>query len=47
LPYEAPNYIEFRDMLPKSKIGKLLRKEMRDEEQRKVTGRAKPEEVIP
>ncbi len=37
LPYEVPDYIEFRDMLPKSKIGKLLRREMRDEEQRKVT----------
>lgn len=36
LPYEVPDYIEFRDMLPKSKIGKLLRREMRDEEQRKV-----------
>jgi len=39
LPYEVPDYIEFRDMLPKSKVGKLLRREMRDEEQRKV---AKP-----
>ena len=36
LPYEVPDYIEFRDMLPKSKIGKLLRREIRDEEQRKV-----------
>lgn len=34
LPYEVPDYIEFRDMLPKSKVGKLLRREMRDEEQR-------------
>lgn len=39
LPYEVPDYIEFRDMLPKSKVGKLLRRELRDEEQRKV---AKP-----
>jgi long-chain acyl-CoA synthetase len=38
LPYEVPDYIEFRDMLPKSKIGKLLRREMRDEEQRKAAG---------
>jgi long-chain acyl-CoA synthetase len=38
LPYEVPDYIEFRDMLPKSKIGKLLRREMRDEEQRKRAG---------
>ncbi len=33
--------------MPKSKIGKLLRREMRDEEQRKITGWVKPEEVIP
>jgi long-chain acyl-CoA synthetase len=43
LPYEVPDYIEFRDMLPKSKIGKLLRREMRDEEQRKATGALKSE----
>ena len=35
-PYKAPQYIEFRDMLPKSKVGKLLRREMRDEERRKA-----------
>jgi long-chain acyl-CoA synthetase len=46
LPYEVPDYIEFRDMLPKSKIGKLLRREMRDEEQRKVAGHLKPEKVV-
>lgn len=34
-PYKVPQYIEFRDMLPKSKVGKLLRREMRDEERRK------------
>lgn len=34
-PYKVPHYIEFRDMLPKSKVGKLLRREMRAEEQRK------------
>jgi long-chain acyl-CoA synthetase len=39
LPYEVPDYIEFRDMLPKSKVGKLLRREMRDEEQRKLRGK--------
>ena len=31
-PYKVPGYIEFRDMLPKSKVGKLLRREIRDEE---------------
>lgn len=30
--YKVPQYIEFRDMLPKSKVGKLLRREIRDEE---------------
>lgn len=34
-PYKVPGYIEFRDMLPKSKVGKLLRREIRDEEKRK------------
>jgi len=31
-PYKIPKYIEFRDMLPKSKVGKLLRREIREEE---------------
>ena len=35
-PYKIPQYIEFRDMLPKSKVGKLLRREIRDEEKRKT-----------
>ena len=35
LVYEVPDYIEFRDMLPKSKVGKLLRREIRDEERRR------------
>lgn len=34
--YKIPSYIEFRDMLPKSKVGKLLRREIRDEERRKI-----------
>ena len=33
--YKVPGYIEFRDMLPKSKVGKLLRREVRDEEKRR------------
>ena len=35
-PHEVPQYIEFRDMLPLSKVGKLLRREIRDEEQRRI-----------
>jgi len=37
-PYKVPHYIEFRDMLPKSKVGKLLRRTIRDEERRKAGG---------
>jgi len=33
--YKVPHYIEFRDMLPKSKVGKMLRREMRQEELKK------------
>jgi long-chain acyl-CoA synthetase len=35
-PYEVPHYIEIRDMLPKSKVGKLLRRELRADERRKL-----------
>ncbi len=35
-PYKVPQYVEFRDMLPKSKVGKLLRREVRDEERRRL-----------
>lgn len=37
-PYKVPSAIEFRDMLPKSKVGKLLRREMREEERRRLGG---------
>ena len=40
-PYKVPKYIEFRDMLPKSKVGKLLRREIRDEERRRTTSSEK------
>jgi len=33
--YKVPHYIEFRDMLPKSKVGKLLRREIRSQEERR------------
>jgi long-chain acyl-CoA synthetase len=36
-PYKIPSYIEFRDMLPKSKVGKLLRREVRDDEVRRIS----------
>jgi long-chain acyl-CoA synthetase len=34
--YKIPQYIEFRDMLHKSKVGKLLRREIRSEEKRRA-----------
>lgn len=34
--YKIPQYIEFRDMLPKSKVGKLLRREVRSEEKKRL-----------
>jgi long-chain acyl-CoA synthetase len=33
--YEVPQYIEFRNTLPKSAVGKLLRRKLRDEERQK------------
>ena len=33
--YKVPKYIEFRDMLPKSKVGKYLRRELRKEERKR------------
>ena len=33
--YKRPKYVEFRDELPKSNVGKILRRELRDEAQAK------------
>jgi long-chain acyl-CoA synthetase len=33
--YKVPQYIEFRDSLPKSKVGKLLRREIRTQERKR------------
>jgi long-chain acyl-CoA synthetase len=33
--YKKPKFIEFRDELPKSPVGKILRRELRDEEMQK------------
>jgi len=34
--YKRPKLIEFRDSLPKSNVGKILRRELRDEEKKKA-----------
>ncbi len=36
--YKVPEYIEFRDMLPKSKVGKYLRRELRQQERKREEG---------
>ncbi|HJP99329.1 MAG TPA: AMP-binding protein [Rhodanobacteraceae bacterium] len=36
--YKRPKYIEFRDELPKSNVGKILRRELRDEEKSRAPG---------
>jgi len=33
--YKVPKYVEFRDQLPKSNVGKILRKDLRNEELQK------------
>ena len=35
--YKVPRDIEFRDELPKSNVGKILRRELRDEAQNRQT----------
>jgi long-chain acyl-CoA synthetase len=34
--YKRPKYIEFRDSLPKSNVGKILRRELREEEKKRA-----------
>ncbi|MFH4316806.1 hypothetical protein WAI88_20745, partial [Acinetobacter baumannii] len=34
--YKVPKLVEFRDELPKSNVGKILRRELRDEARAKV-----------
>lgn len=38
--YKVPRIIEFRDELPKSNVGKILRRELKDEEAAKSNGKA-------
>ncbi len=34
--YKVPKFVEFRDELPKTNVGKILRRELRDEETKKA-----------
>ncbi|MCV2963753.1 long-chain-fatty-acid--CoA ligase, partial [Escherichia coli] len=38
--YEVPKQVEFREELPKSNVGKILRRELRDEARGKVDNKA-------
>lgn len=38
--YKVPHQVEFRDELPKSNVGKVLRRELRDEESNQASGSA-------
>ena len=41
-PYKVPKMVEFREALPKSAVGKILRKILRDEEVTKKGKTGKP-----
>jgi long-chain acyl-CoA synthetase len=34
--YKVPKRVEFREELPKTNVGKILRRELRDEEMKKI-----------
>lgn len=38
--YKVPRYVEFRDVLPTTNVGKILRRELRDEELKKLAATA-------
>jgi long-chain acyl-CoA synthetase len=40
--YKLPKYIEFRTELPMTPVGKILRRELKDEEAAKTKGEAQP-----
>ena len=42
MPYD----IEFREELPKTLVGKVLRRALREEEEKKLAAEAKPEDEV-
>ncbi|MCY1497943.1 Long-chain-fatty-acid--CoA ligase [compost metagenome] len=38
--YKRPKFVEFRDVLPTTNVGKILRRELRDEELKKIAAKA-------
>jgi long-chain acyl-CoA synthetase len=38
--YKVPRFVEFRDSLPTTNVGKILRRELRDQELKKLAATA-------
>ncbi len=44
-PYKVPSNVEFRKELPKTQVGKVLRRTLLDEEKAKMSAKSEPEKV--
>jgi long-chain acyl-CoA synthetase len=44
-PYKVPSNVEFRKELPKTQVGKVLRRTLLDEEKAKMAAKSDPEKV--
>ncbi len=44
-PYKVPSHVEFRKELPKTQVGKVLRRTLLDEEKAKMSAKSEPEKV--
>ena len=44
-PYKVPSYVEFRKELPKTQVGKVLRRTLLDEEKAKMSAKSEQEKV--
>ena len=44
-PYKVPSSVEFRKELPKTQVGKVLRRTLLDEEKAKMSAKSEPEKV--
>ncbi len=45
-PYKVPSHVEFRKELPKTQVGKVLRRTLLDEEKAKMAAKSEPEKVV-
>jgi long-chain acyl-CoA synthetase len=44
-PYKVPSHVEFRKELPKTQVGKVLRRTLLDEEKAKMAAKSEPEKI--